>query len=425
MPKKKVLIITERFQPINRISSVRACKLAKYLARCGSEVTVLCPPVPYMEQNNQLNACYFDPEKEGVRIVHFPEEILPYYYNAIGLYEMPEVKKIVSSDGFSYFRRMMAFLYMHKQVRLCKKGVRRLLAEETYDDVVVSYAPHSAVWLGLYAKKISPRLKLVVDFRDPVSGTKPGRYKAHLEHKYLKNADAVTTVSQGVKDLFCSRYPDIPPEKIHVITNGYDPDDAAVVSSASAPPDDGRIHLVYTGAVYNGKRRLEPLLEVFSQWKREKNPLLSQFVFDYAGGESDYVNRLFSQYGLSDMLVDHAYLSRPETLTLQRNAGLLLLLSWNTPASQGILTGKFYEYLLAEKPILALVSGSVPNSELKGLIDKNGLGFAWEEGAQGEQAVSPIAAFLTDAAAGRIRLSGRQTQPFQYPYLAQKMQELL
>ena len=55
-----------------------------------------------------------------------------------------------------------------------------------------------------------------------------------------------------------------------------------------------------------------------------------------------------------------------------------MVCAWNTPSERGIMSGKFYECLAAQKPILACVSGDDPNSMMKEEIAKGDLGFCYE-----------------------------------------------
>lgn len=70
---------------------------------------------------------------------------------------------------------------------------------------------------------------------------------------------------------------------------------------------------------------------------------------------------------------------------MQSQADILLLLTWNTTMSRGILTGKLYEYMLAEKPILCITCGNVPYGEATETIQHLRLGFAIEEVSSEEQ----------------------------------------
>jgi alanine dehydrogenase len=48
------------------------------------------------------------------------------------------------------------------------------------------------------------------------------------------------------------------------------------------------------------------------------------------------------------------YLSHSEAIAKQQSAQVLMLLINNSGNAKGILTGKFYEYLAAKRPILAI-----------------------------------------------------------------------
>ena len=63
---------------------------------------------------------------------------------------------------------------------------------------------------------------------------------------------------------------------------------------------------------------------------------------------------------------------------MQNSADILLLPTWNTQRDQGILTGKIYEYMLAEKPILCITTGEIPNGEATQTINELNLGIAVE-----------------------------------------------
>ena len=47
--------------------------------------------------------------------------------------------------------------------------------------------------------------------------------------------------------------------------------------------------------------------------------------------------------------------------------------------------GKFLEYMLMDKPILALISGNLADSEIKQVMDHGRFGFAYEEASRGTE----------------------------------------
>jgi len=61
-----------------------------------------------------------------------------------------------------------------------------------------------------------------------------------------------------------------------------------------------------------------------------------------------------AHYGLDRFVNKIAYLPHSEVINEQISSALLLLCLNNTPNAKGILTGKFFEYMAAKRPILAI-----------------------------------------------------------------------
>jgi hypothetical protein len=55
---------------------------------------------------------------------------------------------------------------------------------------------------------------------------------------------------------------------------------------------------------------------------------------------------------LDDVVTQHGKVSHAESLRIQANADVLLLLLWNDPGEKGVLSGKVFEYIGAARPIL-------------------------------------------------------------------------
>ena len=67
------------------------------------------------------------------------------------------------------------------------------------------------------------------------------------------------------------------------------------------------------------------------------------------------------KYNLENNLLKIDYMAHSDAIARQQASRLLLLLVNNTANAKGILTGKFFEYLAAKRPILAIgpVDGEV------------------------------------------------------------------
>jgi hypothetical protein len=65
------------------------------------------------------------------------------------------------------------------------------------------------------------------------------------------------------------------------------------------------------------------------------------------------------------------HISREESIHEQRKAQVLLLLTWNHPAEKGVYTGKLFDYLAAQRPVLAM---GIPGSVIEELLDETQAG---------------------------------------------------
>ena len=62
------------------------------------------------------------------------------------------------------------------------------------------------------------------------------------------------------------------------------------------------------------------------------------------------MDSLIKKYKLGECVITNSEVSRKESLERQKNAQLLLLLTWNNPKEIGILTGKLLSILAQECP---------------------------------------------------------------------------
>jgi glycosyltransferase involved in cell wall biosynthesis len=92
---------------------------------------------------------------------------------------------------------------------------------------------------------------------------------------------------------------------------------------------------------------------------------MARFVGGFPSAYREYAQRL----GLADRIEVVSHRSRSEVLALQRDSDALLLL---IPENErGVLSAKVFEYLAAERPILAVVP---PDGEAAALIRGTGAG---------------------------------------------------
>src|SRR3954451_1389958 len=172
-----------------------------------------------------------------------------------------------------------------------------------------------------------------------------------------RSADAVVGVSEAIVDEVREREP---AGTVHHIPNGADFDDFAGLEYTRGP----RFRITHTGSFF-GKRDPRPFLTALS---RLDDDVVARFVGDFRSVDRDWAETL----ALGDRLELIAYAPRRRSLELQRDSDLLLLLIPEAGGrGKGVLSGKVFEYLAAERPILAVVP---PEGAAAALIRDAGAG---------------------------------------------------
>ena len=400
--KKRILIVSPFFASENSIASIRFTKIGKYLAKDGNTVDVLCGKMhAEMIEDNTLKCdikwfekvirvkfpgLYYLPlkvpsgnaensgEKKKFRII---EEILAKFY------------KIIRNDFSS---SIWLFVWDRILAALCINAIKRE-KWQYFDVVITTYSPMLSHYVGRYLKKKRMCGIWIADYRDPFLGQRekkmiPG-FVFQDNLKVEKMADFVTTVSKGTKEQIAEeagKDKDEIRKKIHVVYNGYDIDDRQNIKTTKRKNE--KLQIAYCGMLGIVKNRFvrspEMLFKALWELKEEGKVQFNELEFIYAGPSSDYLKQCAKKYNVLDIVKDCGYVTREKSLEIQSQADIILLCSWNTNKEQGILTGKFYEAMLLEKKVLALISGEKGNSELKEIIQDCNIGFCCEESMESD-----------------------------------------
>jgi glycosyltransferase involved in cell wall biosynthesis len=129
------------------------------------------------------------------------------------------------------------------------------------------------------------------------------------------------------------------------IANGCDFDDFAGLEHHASP----RFRITHTGSFF-GKRDPKPFLQALADSGLED--VTARFVGDFRSSDREFLETL--DLGGRVELIE--YVPRRSSLALQRDSeALLLLIPDAAGRGRGVLSGKVFEYLAAERPILAAV----------------------------------------------------------------------
>ena len=83
------------------------------------------------------------------------------------------------------------------------------------------------------------------------------------------------------------------------------------------------------------------------------------------------ISPIIAKYNVQDFVKLGGSIPYKESIKKQMESSVLLLLSWNDPRDAGTTTGKIYEYLGANRPILAM---AYPGGEIDKLLRQSGCG---------------------------------------------------
>ncbi len=366
---KKVLIITYYWIPSGGAGVQRWVKFAKYLRNFGWEPVIYAPENP--EYPSEDHSFVKDIPNDVVVIKKPIWEPYNIYRNILGKKGekinagfISENKKAGWKEKLSIWIRGNLLIPDPRRfwIRPSVKFLSNYIVDNKIDAVITTGPPHSMHLIGLRLKKQLPKLKWIADFRDPWTNIDfyadlnltwvADKLHRHLERKVIQNADNVLVVSNGMRDEFEL----MQPHKLDIITNGYDNED----KSTTVISLDEKFSLAHIGTL-NAARNPIILWKVLGEICKE-NALFKSDLIIRLVGKTDYtVFEEIDKNNLSANLEKLSYVTHNEAIELQQKSQILLLLINNTNNAKGILTGKFFEYLAAKRPVLAVgpVDGDV------------------------------------------------------------------
>lgn len=253
------------------------------------------------------------------------------------------------------------------------KKAEELIAAGKYNAILTTSPPHSTQLIGLKLKQ-KYNLPWIADLRDPWTNIHYYDQLLHtpiakrLDEKYerqvLEQADAIIVTSEDTKRLFLNKPASIHADKIHVIPNGYDEDDFTFQSN---PPQDTFL-ITYTGTITENYN-IDVFLKVIANLLSTHSEI--NYKLRFVGKVSDGVKQRIEKAGLLGITEYIAYVPHQEAIKYLMESTMLLIAIAEVDAVYANVPGKLFEYLAANKPIVAL--GPV-HSAMDQIIDECGAG---------------------------------------------------
>jgi hypothetical protein len=379
----KILFISYHFGPSNVIAAVRTTKIAKYLTKLGNDVSVICGP-PHINDPTLLNDIK---TIKNIEVIYNPSSFNKLIGNTITKYNYAKLKTKKKSCKFiilNFIRNILPnpaavyFDFLHSITWYRSVRYRSKLLYNKYDIIFSSFGPLASHLLGLYAKKLNNEAIWIADYRDSMFDSLKNDiikmiYKWY-QYVFLKNADLSFCVSKGLARSIIKINNNA---NVYIIQNGFDYDDIKYINTKYKKSN--KLIFTYCGALYNGKRDLTPLFRALNNLMKARALEKNDIEIHYAGNEFNILLNIAVNYGLEEVLINHGFISRDEALALTAQGDVALLATWNTAKSQGVITGKIYELFMLKKEIICFISGDLPNSELRKMIENANAGFVYED----------------------------------------------
>lgn len=354
--RSHVLMLAYHYPPENEVGAARPHRFATYLRRAGTDVDVVtaapaadsaCEPhvhrVGCPAEGAMREGAW--PLRVGGRALHAAERlVLPY------------------QDRLGWFPAAFA-----AAVRIAGPGT-----------VVLSTHPPVVTHLVAYALARRYGLTWVADFRDPFWGNpfrKAERAAALdpvLERLTVEHADAVIANTEAAAALLRSRYP-ARRMRIHVIWNGFDPEDGLRPVPAVAGPQQVIAHV---GTLY-GDRSPMPLLRSLARLQADGRLAPGGVRFSQVGRATqeclDKTDPVVAALVRDGACTIKGHVPPAEAHAAMLAADWLLLLDMNEVNAGLQVPAKLFDYVRTGRPVLAL---TVPGSSVEHVLALSGVAHA-------------------------------------------------
>ena len=332
----------------------RPLKIATYLPALGIETHVLAPDdSKWIHRDDELQ----QPSQAWVHRVRYvgPRARKP----AEELHGTQGLERLGTQASLAFRRVLVPDASVTWNATAIPAAIQ-IVRRENIDAVITTSPPGSVHLVGAAVKKATGA-KWVADLRDSLVAhphrnveSAAVRIKERVERGLgrlvSRSADAIVAVSDAIAD----EARELEPKgRVVTISNGCDFEDFAGLEYRRGE----RLRITHAGSFF-GKRDPKPFLEALASSNVDA-------VVRFVGGLRSEDREWAEQRGLGDKMELFPYVPRRRSLELQRDSeALLLLIPEAGGRGRGVLSGKVYEYLAAERPILAVVPTDGAAAEL-------------------------------------------------------------
>ncbi len=361
---REVIIVTYYWPPSGGGGVQRWLKFAKYLPEFGFKPIIVTPEKPDFPFRDDSLAKDISPDIEVIKLPIWE----PYgIFRKLSVIQKPTEKQGQALDktGRTFLDWLAIWIRGNLfipdprvfWVRPVSRFLLKFLNSKEQAVLVTTGPPHSIHLIGL---RVSRRLniKWVADFRDPwgewfqlrhLKVSKAAmRIHRRMERKVAQNAHRITTVGDAMRDY----YDAMSPGNVDVIRNGFDAEDFSDLDTAQKR---GKFIMTHTGTI-DDLRNPRYFLNAYRQLCLDDPEFRETSIIRFIGIISEsYLAEYLDDPLLGSQIELEDYVEHAQIGARLRDSTVLLLLLSDFGNNAMYTPGKFYEYLAAQRPILALV----------------------------------------------------------------------
>ena len=366
----KVLIISYYWPPAGGPGVQRWLKFVKYLPDYHIE------PIVYVPENAQYpiqDSMLVKEVRSDIKILKQP---IAEPYQLASFFSKKTTQSISSGmipdkKSQSFLEKTMLYIRGNFFIPDARKNwvtpsvnyLASVIQSENIETIVTTGPPHSMHLIGLELQKRFASIKWLADFRDPWTTIgyhkslkltkKSAKKHKDLEKIVLNSANHIVVTSDTTRKEFQK----LTTKPISVITNGYD------TTSIVKKPLDTAFSIAHIGSLL-ADRNPRVLWKAMSELLKEQPLFRAHFQLKLIGRVSPVILETLNEFKLTPYVKNYGYVSHDEALIEQRASQVLLLLEIDAEETIGIIPGKLFEYMAAERPILAIGPEKADFSEI-------------------------------------------------------------
>lgn len=382
---ENILIIAYYYPPLGGAGVQRTLKFSKYLAKMNYNVSVLT----VLNDDDAIKDSSLNSETiDGIKVYRARQKDTNFFIKKIygkRKSKSYEFKKDANPIGLidnikrlarSFIKKILVTAYTNINIpddkiswkdEAIKQGID-IIEKDNIDFIYSTSGPYTSHLIAYELKKKTGK-RWIADFRDQWVSNPFVEYfwltkfiNKKLEARVVKDADIVVSVSQPIIDDFINRYNTINKKKFYVITNGYDEEDFL---DFKLNKKNDKFVITYNGTIY-GKRSpvnfFQAVDNLIKDYKIPKENIAIKFIGRVGNDGMEQIKNFTNKYNNIVEIIN--YLPHKSSIKQLEESAALLLIIEDGEGSDGIYTGKVFEYIRSGRFII----GIVPNGVAKNLI---------------------------------------------------------